>query len=344
MLNEIFVSDRMVKRSQVKVLSVAEGFFQSSVLFALLKLRIFEAIDNGSKTVYELASLLNARPETLSRLLNAGVILRILESGDGIRFNIGPEYRAVLSPSATENYIGNWVASLDYFSMPLAKLDEVILKSRPAVDSSNHVFKDQRSVREFTLGMHNYAAQRGKELANFLNIEKVNSLLDLGCGPGTYAFQLGVCNPNLDIHLLDVPEVLEIAKEVERKYYLKNKIHYLPMDALKCDIPGSYDMILVSNVLHGLGESASREMIKRSYRSLNDGGSLVIQAQYLRDDRLGGRWAIFLDLMMLCTTLDGRNHSQVETRAWLEETGFKSIEFCPMSLLNTNSFLRGYKR
>jgi hypothetical protein len=115
------------------------------------------------------------------------------------------------------------------------------------------------------------------------------------------------------------------------------------LDALKDDIPGSYDMILVSNTLHGLGENASRTLIKRLYNSINLGGSLVIQAQYLRDDRLGGRWPIFLDLMMLCATAEGKNHSQVETRHWLQEAGFKDIEFCPMTFLNTNSFLRGYK-
>ncbi len=37
-------SDTEIDRAQLEVLSVAEGFFQSSVLFALLKLEIFEHI------------------------------------------------------------------------------------------------------------------------------------------------------------------------------------------------------------------------------------------------------------------------------------------------------------
>ncbi|HLE57286.1 MAG TPA: methyltransferase, partial [Rhodothermia bacterium] len=118
----------------------------------------------------------------------------------------------------------------------------------------------------------------------------------------------------------------------------------LPLDALSDEIPGSYDMILVSNVLHGLGEDASRQLIKRLYRLVNPKGSLVIQAQFIRDDRLGGRWPIFLDLVQLCVTTEGRNHAPGETGRWLEEAGFTRIEFCPMTFLNTNSFLRGYKR
>ena len=337
------ISDLTIKRNQIAVLSIAEGFYQSSILFAMLKLKVFERIDNGSKTLHELAEELHARPETLSRLLNAGVVLKLLESTDGINFIISPMCRTVLSPSAGEHYIGNWISSLEIFYAALSKLDEATLNSGPTIDPTKHVRGDKESTREFTLGMHNYASLRGKELAKFLNTDGCKSLLDLGCGPGTYAFHLGMHNPNLELYLLDLPEVLENAKEVQARYPLKNKIQYLPLDALKDDIPGSYDMILVSNTLHGMGENASRKLIKRLYNSINHGGSLVIQAQYMRDDRLGGRWPIFLDLMMLCVTPEGKNHSRAETMQWLQEAGFKNVEFCAMTYLNTNSFLRGYK-
>jgi SAM-dependent methyltransferase len=337
------VSDRVAKRNQIEVLSIAEGFLQSSVLFALLKLRVFEYIDKGSRTLEELATDSQAQPETLSRLLNAGVVLKLLESKDGFNFNVAPKFRSILSPSAGEDYLGDWISTLDYFRAPLLKLDEAILNSKPTIDPSTHQWGDREHTRNFTLAMHNYASLRGKELADFLSTEGCKSLLDLGCGPGTYAFHLGMRNPNMELYLLDHPFVLETAEEVRARYSLKNKVHYLPLDALKDDVPGLYDVILVSNTLHGLGENASRALIKRLYHSINPGGSLVVQAQYLRDDRLGGRWPVFLDLMMLCVTAEGRNHSPEETRLWLEEAGFEDIEFCRMTLLNTNSFLRGYK-
>jgi len=343
MLQETPVLDQIVKKRQIEILSMAEGFFQSSVLFALLKLKIFERIDTGNKTLQELAAELGTRPETLSRLLNAGVVLKLLESKDGVMYSVAPACRTVLSPSAGDHYLGDWVRSLDYFCAPLQKLDEVVLHSAPTVDPSTHLGGDKESSRSFALSMHNYASLRGKELADFLSTEGCGSLLDLGCGPGTYAFHLGIRNAGLELYLADHPVVLETAREVQARYPLKNKVHYLPLDALKDDIPGSYDMILVSNMLHGLGERASRELIRRLYGSVNKGGSLVIQAQYLRDDRLGGRWPVFLDLIQLCVTENGRNHAPGETRLWLEEAGFKNIEYCAMTLLNTNSYLRGYK-
>jgi 3-hydroxy-5-methyl-1-naphthoate 3-O-methyltransferase len=338
------LSDRVVKIRQIDVLSIAEGFFQSSVLFALLKLRIFERIDEGAMTLDRLASEVGARPETLSRLLNAGVVLKLLESKDGIHFGVSPACRTVLMPSAGEHYLGDWIRTLDFFCGPLQKLDEAVLKSGPTIDPATHLGGDKERSRSFALSMHNYACLRGKELATFLNTEGSKSLLDVGCGPGTYSFHLGAKNADLELYLADHPVVLETAKEIESSYGLPKPVHYLPLDALGDEIPGSYDIILISNVLHGLGEKASRKLIKRLYGSVNPGGSLVIQAQFMRDDRLGSRWSIFLDLVQLCVTAEGRNHALGETARWLEDAGFTDVEYQRMTLLNTNSFLRGYKR
>lgn len=337
------VSDLIVKRRQIDVLSLAEGFLQSSTLFALLKLRVFELIEAGRTTLEELGAAINARPETLARLLNAGVVLKLLESTDGIHYAVAPACRTVLSPSSGENYLGDWIRSLDFFCAPLARLDQAVLNSAPTIDPSTHLGGDKESTRSFALSMHNYASLRGKELADFLDTSGCASLLDLGCGPGTYAFHLGMRNSDLSLYLADHPVVLETAEEVRHRFSLKNKIHYVPLDATKDEIPGTYDLILVSNVLHGLGGRASRELIGRLLSSINPGGSLVIQAQYLRDDRMGGRWPVFLDLIQLCVTTEGRNHSVGETRRWMEEAGFKNVQYRGMTLLNTNSYLRGYK-
>ena len=337
-------TDRAIKLKQMEILSIAEGFLQSSVLFALLKLEVFQRISRGIKTLQDLAADIDTKPETLSRLLNAGVVLKLLDSKDGQSFQISPKYRDILSPDAGESYLGDWIASLDYFFDPISKLDEAIKTSGPTIKPDEHLGGDKESTRSFALSMHNYASLRGKELADFLDTSDCKTLLDLGCGPGTYAYHLGMRNPELELYLGDHPSVLETAKEVQARYHLKNKIHYVPIDAMKEDIPGRYDLILVSNVLHGLGEEGSRQLIKRLYSSVSDRGSLAIQAQFLKDDRLGPRWPVFLDLVQLCVTENGRNHAPEETKRWMQEAGFKHIEFNTMTLLNTNSFLRGYKR
>jgi len=330
-------------RDRLTVLGIAESFFQSSVLFALTKLRIFELIDEGDKHLDALAAQLAAKPDTLARLLNAGVALNLLETQDGITYRVAPLGRSTLVPSANEGYLGDWIRNLPYFNAALLNLDQAVLKSTPAVDPSTHLGTDADRTREFTLAMHNYAAVYGSELAHYLDTTGCKSLLDLGCGPGTYAFCLGMKNPGLQLYLLDFPGVLQVTKEVQARYSLKNEVHYVPVDAVKDEILGEYDLILASNTLHQLGPEASSALVRRLYKSVRQGGSLVIQARFLRDDRLGDKLPIFLDLLQLCVTSAGRNHSVAETRRWLEEAGFSNIQLCPMSLFNDLSFLRGYR-
>jgi SAM-dependent methyltransferase len=338
------ISDDEIILNQINMLSVAEGFFHSGILFALLKLNIFERIGEGSKTVQELAEELNTRPDTLARLLNAGVVLKLLISKDGVNYKLSPPCCMVMLPSAGENFIGNFILNLDYLRNALSKLDEAVLKSGPTIDPTTHLGGDKDRTWDFTLAMHNYASHRGKELVKYLDTSGCKTLVDLGCGPGTYAFHLAGKNPNLKIYLADLPNVLKVTKEIEKRYGIKNEVHYLPLDAVKEELPGSYDMIFVSNTLHMLGERASRDLIKRLYKSVNKGGSLVIQAQFLLDTKMGGRWPVFLDLLQLCVTSAGRNHSAGETKEWMMDAGFVDIEFNPMTILNTNNFLRGYKR
>lgn len=331
-------------RNQIEILSVAEGFLETSVLLALLRLNVFDAIGDGEKTLAELADGIGARPDTLARLLNAGVVLKILDASGEARYRLSPASCAVLLPSAGEDYLGDWIRNMDYFRLAVSRLDEAVRASGPTVDPSAHIGNSAQETYDFTMAMHNYASLRGKELAEFLDTSSARSLLDLGCGPGTYGFNLAERNPELDIYLLDLEGVLKVARQVAGRYAIRNKVTYLPRDVTQEEIPGTYDIVLVSNTLHMLGEKESRALLRRLYATVNRGGSLVIQAQYLKNNRQGGRWPIFLDLIQLCITREGRNHTEAETRAWMEEAGFADIEFCPMTLLNTNSYLRGYKR
>jgi SAM-dependent methyltransferase len=330
-------------KDQIQVLMMAEGFFGSCVLFACVRLGIFDLIESGKNSREELAAELQTSPETVARLLNAAVVLKLLKSADGATYQLGDVVGSVLVSSSGDSYLGNWIKFLRFLSPALLRLDEAVLKSGPITDPTAFLGTDKERTREMVLAMHNYAALRGKELVHFLDTTEATSLLDLGCGPGTYSFHLGMANPKLELYLLDLPKVLEVAKEVATRYPLRNKVHYLPNNAVLDQITGSYDLVLVSDMLHMLGEEESRKLIKRMYGCVNEGGSLVIQAQFLRDDRLGGRWPILLDLIQLCGTPHGRNHTVGETQQWMEEAGFLNVEHVPMSVLNTNSLLRGYK-
>lgn len=332
---------KSLRRAQIELLDMAEGIFRSQILFALNKLQVFNRIGSAEKRLEDIADEIGARPDTLARLLNAGVALKLLESDDGLSYRVNPLWQPMLLESSGDGYLGNWLNMLENISTSVMDLDKATISGGPVADIL--ASKNENDFRDFILAMHNYACLRGRELERFLDTSGCETFLDLGCGPGTYAFMLGARNPELRLFLLDMPKVLEIAQEVRLRYQLENEVNYLPIDVTAEDIPGRYDIVLVSNTLHMLGEAESRKLLKRLYDTVEPSGSLVIQFQYMDEDRMGGRWAAILDMMQLCVTQHGRNHTVSETRGWMEDAGFTNIEFCQMSLLNTNGYLRGYK-
>ena len=264
-------------REQIELIALVEGFFTSSVIFTLHRLKVFERLEDGEQTAEEIAEALGGDKGSLERLLNAGVMLKLLKR-QGDVYELSQIARNVLVPSAGESYIGDWIELMEQFRDAYSRLDQAVLTGSPSMDPRDYLGGDQARTRKYVMAMHSYAATRGQDLARYLDTSRVRSLLDLGCGPGTFAFHLAACNPSMRVVLADVPGVLDVAKEVQHKYELPNPIDYLPMDA-SCDpIKGKYDMVLASNFLQCFDESQRRELLQRIYDAIEPGGSLVVQA------------------------------------------------------------------
>ena len=341
------LDDQLLIRHQVRVLDIAQGFFQAGAFSALLKLRVFERLDGASKTAAELGAEVGARADRVERLLQAGVALRLLGRDAQGCYALTQASQAILAPSAGENYIGNWLRNLDFFSELFTRLEPAVREGGPVISEvRGHLGGDPALTREFILAMHNYASLRGKDLAASLDTTGCRSVLDVGAGPGTYSFLLGAVNPGLAIGLVDLPGVLDVAREVAGRYALPNPVTYHTLDALRDPIPGQHDLVLVSNILHMLAEDESRNLIRKLYQNVAPGGSLVIQGMFLDDPEtpVPQRWPVMVDLLSLCMTEAGRNHSPSEGRHWMELAGFVDVEHRRMPSFSVTSYLRGWRR
>ncbi|WP_405792555.1 methyltransferase [Streptomyces sp. NBC_01506] len=338
------MSDALTKDDIVQVLSTAEGFFPSSVLFALMRLGVLGRLAEHPATAAEVAGDLRSEPEALTRLLNAGVMMNILEYREPGIFAVTTPYHSMLVPGAGPFFMGEWVLNLEYFRDALSRLDQAVLTSKPQGTYVDDARGEREHTRLFTKAMHNYALFAGRELAGYLETSGCHSLLEIGAGPGTYSFHLAEANPELWLTLADLPEVLEIAQEIEPSFRIAQPVTYLGVDLRTDTIEGEYDLVLLSNTLHMLGEEASRELLASVLPLVSPGGSVVVQAQFLDEDRRGPRWPVLLDLLQLCITDAGRNHTVAETRTWLTDAGFQDVEYVELSADNVNGFMRAWKR
>lgn len=141
-------------------------------------------------------------------------------------------------------------------------------------------------------------------------------ILDLGGGHGHYAATFARAIDGARVTLFDRPEVLEIAVELSGSGF-----SLLGGDFHEDDLGGPYDLVFLSNVLHGECEDRCRSLLGRIRRVLAPGGALVIK-DLLADERSAP--AADAALLMLLYTRAGRGWTWREAVALVQSSGFRS--------------------
>ena len=331
-------------RKQVGTLQVAERFFDSLLLFTLFDLGIFRHLAAGPRGLEELAQAVGGHTSTLRAVLDASVATGLLQVEESGQYTAQTELMACLADEHAPAYLGEWVAFLGTLVAPVSDLAQTVRTGRPSASLREGSEYDNRPARAMTAAMDAYARTRGLELAHRLDMEGVGTLLDIGCGPGTYSLALLKQHPALHAILLDLPGPIAEASEYVAASGLGERVTLAAADAFDYEPEREVDLILVSNILHMLGSEGSQALLARCGELVRPGGRLVVQAQFLNPERTAPRWPTLLNLIMQGTTEGGRNHGLDETEQWMQAAGFGQIEHQPLSPWNVNSLLVGVRK
>lgn len=159
-----------------------------------------------------------------------------------------------------------------------------------------------------------------------LALGRARNLLDVGGGLGT--FSLACCRrfPRLRATLLEHPEVVPLARRAVKKARMADRVRVVGLDISKDPWPIGFDLVLLSNVLHGQGAGENRAALSSVYGSLNPGGRLVLRDVLLNADRTEPEWGALFSVALLVHTPRGRCHALDEVRRWLRQAGFSKVQ------------------
>lgn len=296
------------------------------VLIGALELNLFTAIGMDAWTIPALARAMNVSERGLTilcrNLAMAGVLKKKGETYRNSRLGATalnahhPAYRGDYLRLIT-NHWADWGRLL------------VSVKSGLPLDHDEPDEPDYR--RRFTWAMHHRTLDQAPKIAAQINLRGVRTILDLGGGPGTYAMAFLAKNPMLRATVCDRPAALDVAKEIASTHKAGARLSYLPLDVMTEDIPGTYDVIWYSNVLHIYSPTDNQAVFQRAMAALNPGGRLLIQDAFLHDrEGLFPEEASLFAVSMLLFTERGNTYSAAETRAWLTDVGFERTKVLRM--------------
>jgi hypothetical protein len=104
------------------------------------------------------------------------------------------------------------------------------------------------------------------------------------------------------------------------------RIRLIAGDYRKDPIPGSYDIVFLSNIIHGEGEHDNPSLIHKLVANLKAGGRIIIKDHILDESRTTPPVGAIFSLLMLLTTASGRCYSFSEVKVWMEQAGLSRVQ------------------
>lgn len=301
-----------------QILEEGRGFMPARVVLTAVELDLFSRLGSESLTAGELARRLGTDPRATELLLNALTAEEILQKQGGLYSN--SPVAAEFLDSASPGYRGGTLRHSVHLCESWSALTDVVRTGKPAERE-----RTEESGRDFILAMYHGGWESARIVAQKLDPAKTSKMLDLGGGPGSYAIAFCKSNPAMVATVYDMQFALQVAKEVIASHGLTERIELVAGDFLTDPVPGGYDLVLVSHILHSYGEEDCRLILRAATGALVPGGRLVVQDFMMQPDRIHPPSGALFAINMLVNTPEGRTYTVEEIKSWMEEFAIEEI-------------------
>ncbi len=305
--------------------ALAGGHAEARAIQTALKLGIFELLGDQPRDAYALARSLGADTRATALLANAMAALGLLAIDQGSYCLTETSRRFLLRTSA--EYLGGMILFDEAIFPYWAKLEDAIRTGRPA-RSPDMFQSDPEDTERFIRAMDSLTRARGDAVwvSEHLDLGGIDSIADLGGGPGTYLAAILRRWPSMRGAVWDLPATLKVARRIleEREPDLASRIELVEADYAKESLPGPVGALFMSNILHSEDESDNAALITKCFRALEPGGLIVIKDHVMNRDLTEPRAGALFSLYLLLMTR-GRDYSFDEICGWLAAAGFVDI-------------------
>lgn len=318
------------------LLQVSGAYWSSFALHAAVELRLITSLGREGASPQKAAQRLNASERGVSTLLSALAAMGLLRIEEG-RFVPEPGVWKFLSEESTD-YLGHIIRHHHQLVGGWAKLDEAVRRGGAVRESSVRSEQDREA---FLLGMVNQANAQAPLIVPGVDLKGRRHLLDLGGGPGTWAFHFCRANRGLSATVFDLPTSREFFERSRAVWGLELPVRFEAGDYLHQAVPGRYDVAWLSHVLHGEGPEGCAVILKRAADALEPGGLLLIHDFILDEDRAGPLFAALFSLNMLMGTAAGRSYTEGELQAMMGAAGAQDVQKLPVTGPNGSGVVAG---
>lgn len=324
----------------MKVMQVASGYWHSCVLHAANRLDIFNLLDGGAKDLDALQQATGADRRCLGALLSALVSIDFLErDGDLFRNN---QFSQTFLATSSNYYQGGIVYMFENWYEAWGGLYDTVMSGKPSA-LMHQEYSDQET-RDYMMGMHNRALSQADVLTGMVDLTGKKRLMDVGCGPSTFAIKFCERYDSLNAVAMDRAQNLKIAQEIVAQYNMQGRVELRPGDYNSDSLGTENDAMLLSSMTNQESPENIKKLLQKCYDSMNSDGVIMIQEQLLNPEKNGPELAAMIGVNQVINTIGGSSYSTTEMQEIMHSVGFVEIKSEQMSPPSPFMLLTGYRR
>lgn len=294
------------------------GFQKSRIILTAYQLDIFTFIGAKSHHSETISKSLHLNKNATERLLNALVALKLLNKKNE-NFSNTKDSLMFLSRNSPA-YLAGFMHS-NHLWNTWSHLTDIIKTGKIAQDLEMNERGEEWFVA-FINAMHERGKKQAPAQISKIDLNNVESILDVGGGSGCFCMAFLNRKPELRTAIFDLPNVIPISKNIIENEGFSGKIEHYKGDYTKDELPLGFDLVFLSAVIHSNSFETNQELVKKCYTSLNTHGKIVIQDWIMNDAKTEPPQGAIFSINMLVGVEGGDCYSESEVRAWLNIAGF----------------------
>ena len=286
------------------------GFWRTQAICAAVELGVFEALP---ATAAGLARSCGLEPDRARRLLRALAELHLAAVGNGVWSATGRG--ALLAAGHPWTFADAAVEYGRSFSRMWEALPAALRADEgwQPPDIFGEVAADPARVASFHRMLLSYALHDYGPVPKALDLRGDERVIDAGGGLGALARLLAEAHPQIQVTVLDRPEVVEHTTRRPRF----DRVTFRAGDLFESwGVEG--DAVILARVLHDWDDGSALRILRRARRALPSGGRVFVIEMTLPEDGAAGG---LCDLHLLAVT-GGRERTGSEYAALLGRAGF----------------------
>jgi hypothetical protein len=241
---------------------LASGHVEARIVQTAVELRVFDALKSNPLNARAVSAALKTDHRGTELLLNALTALGLLEKNQD-SYSITPiSQKYLLRDSAY--YLGDLILFDASLWSSWERLEEAVRTGKP-VRRPDMYQDDNTETRRFIRAMDSLVKARGDAplVADVLDWSGVTELLDVGSGPATYPIYLCRRFAQLRVTIFDLRATMQLTESFVREAGLCDRIRLITGDYRTDTIPGVYDAIFLSNIIHGEDYAQNERLIAK---------------------------------------------------------------------------------